>query len=132
MDSDLSTFRTTGPELYRIISYASRALSPIESRYSQTDIEGLSLFWGKEHFHLFLLGTEFDVYTDHKALEAIFNNPKSKPLARIERWMLRLQPYNFRVIYKKGTFNEADYCKSPSCRQPTENLQWKKESQITM
>ena len=94
-------------ELYRIISYASRALSPIESRYSQTDIEGLSLFWGNEHFHLFLLGTEFDVYTDHKALEAIFNNPKSNPPARIERWML--QPYNFRVIYKKGTFNEADY-----------------------
>ncbi len=96
-------------ELYRVISYASRALSPVESRYSQTDIEGLSLVWGIEHFRLFLLGTEFDVYTDHKALEAIFNNPKSKPPARIERWMLRLQPYNFRVIYKKGTVNEADY-----------------------
>ena len=101
-------------ELYRIISYASRALSPIDSRYSQTDIEGLSLFWGNEHFHLFLLGTEFDVYTDHKALEAIFNNPKSKPPARIERWMLRLQPYNFRVIYRKGTFNEEGYKQSRS------------------
>ena len=78
-------------------------------RYSQTDIEGLSLVWGIEHFRLFLLGTEFDVYTDHKALEAIFNNPKSKSPARIERWMLRLQPYNFRVIYKKGTVYEAGY-----------------------
>ena len=101
--------REKSGESYRIISYASRALSPVESRYSQTDIEVLSLVWGIEHFRLFLLGTEFDVYTDHKALGAIFNNPRSKPPARIEHWMLRLQPYNFRVIYKKGTVNEADY-----------------------
>ena len=94
---------------YRIISYASRALSPVESRYSQTDIEGLSLVWGVEHFRLFLIGSEFDVITDHRALESIFNNPRSKPPARIERWMMRLQPYNFRVIYQKGSNNEADY-----------------------
>ena len=100
------TQRDKSTELYRIISYASRALSSIESRYSATDIEGLSLVWGIEHFRLFLLGTEFDVYTDHKALEVIFNNPKPKLPARIECWMLRLQLYNFRVIYKKGTFYE--------------------------
>ena len=46
--------------------------------------------------------------TDHKALEAIFNNQKSKPPARIEQWILRLQPYNFWVIYKSGLTNEAD------------------------
>ena len=94
---------------YRIISYASRALSPVESRYSQTDIEGLALVWGVEHFRLFLLGADFDIITDHKALEAIFNNPRSKPPARIERWIMRLQPYNFHVIYKTGSTNEADY-----------------------
>ena len=94
---------------YKIVSYASRALTPVESRYSQTDIEGLALVWGIEHFRLFLLGKEFDVITDHKALESIFNNPRSKPPARVERWVLRLQPYNFRVIYKKGSQNEADY-----------------------
>ena len=111
--------RDKSTELYRIISYASRTLSPVESRYSQTDIEGLSLVWGIEHFRLFLLGTEFDVYTDHKALEAIFNNPKSKPPARIERWMLRLQPYNFRLIYKTGAFSEADYLsRHPVTNQP--------------
>ncbi len=35
---------------YNIIAYASRALSAVESRYSQTDIEGLALVWGVEHF----------------------------------------------------------------------------------
>ena len=94
---------------YNIIAYASRPLTPVERRYSQTDIEGLSLEWGIEHFRLFLICSEFDVITDHKALESIFNNPKSKPPARIERWMMRLQPYNFKVIYKKGSLNESDY-----------------------
>ena len=32
---------------YKIVSYASRGLTPVESRYSQTDMEGLS--FGMEH-----------------------------------------------------------------------------------
>ncbi|CAB4046129.1 Retrovirus-related Pol poly from transposon, partial [Paramuricea clavata] len=93
----------------KILSYASRALSPVETRYSQTDIEGLRLVWGIEHFRMFLIGSEFDAITDHKALESIFNNPRSRPPARIDRWMMRLQPFNFKVIYRKGSLNEADY-----------------------
>ena len=31
------------------------------------------------------------------------NNPRSRPPARIERWMMRLQPFNFKVIYSKGS-----------------------------
>ena len=101
--------RETDGTQYKIVSYASRALTPVESRYSQTDIKGLGLVWGIENFRLFVLGKEFDAITDHKALESIFNNLRSKPPARVERWVLRLQPYNFRVIYKKGSQNEADY-----------------------
>lgn len=46
---------------------------------------------------------------DRKPLELIWNNPRSKPPARIEGWGLRLQPYNFRVEYRKGSDNPADY-----------------------
>jgi hypothetical protein len=45
--------REKSGESYRIISYASRALSPVESRYSQTDIERLSLVLGIEHSDCF-------------------------------------------------------------------------------
>ena len=107
--SGILTQRNNDKASYTIISYASRALSSVESHYSQTDIEGLALVWAIEHFRLFLLATEFDVVIDHKGLEATFNNPKSKPPARIERWILRLQPYSFRVIYKSGLTNEVDY-----------------------
>ena len=34
--------------------------------------------------------------------------PKSKPCARIERWVLRMQPYKFKVKYAPGSRNIAD------------------------
>ena len=34
--------------------------------------------------------------------------PKSKPCARIERWILRMQPYKFTVRYQPGPKNIAD------------------------
>ena len=93
----------------QIIAYASRALSDTERRYSQTEREALSLVWGCEHFKLYLLGNKFNLVTDHKPLQLIFNNPRSKPPARIERWALRLQNFNYNVIYRKGCENPADY-----------------------
>ena len=94
---------------YKVIAYASRALTDVEKRYSQTEKEALSIVWGIEHFHLYLYGKEFTLITDHKPLEIIFGTPTSKPSARIERWVLRLQPYRFVVQYKAGSDNPADY-----------------------
>ena len=62
-----------------------------------------------EHFHLYLYGNDFVLVTDHKPLEVIYGSRKSKPSARIERWVLRLQPYSFKVVYKPGSDNPADY-----------------------
>ena len=64
---------------------------------------------GCERFHLHLYGADFEIVTDHKPLELIFNNPNSKPPARIQRWALRLQAYTFTVRYKPGPTNIADY-----------------------
>lgn len=101
--------RRSPHEPARVVSYASRALSNIEQKYSQTEREALAIVWGCEHFHMYLYGAPFTLVSDHKPLEWIFNNPKSKPPARIERWSLRLQPYNYRVHYKAGKGNPADY-----------------------
>ena len=98
--------QTHGDET-RPVVYASRTLTPVERRYSQTEREALAVVWGCERFHLYLYGTTFDIYTDHKPLEIIYR-PTSKPPARIERWGLRLQPYKFRVKYSPGIDNPAD------------------------
>lgn len=91
----------------RVISYAAKSLSETEKRYCQTEKEALALVWSVERFHFYLFGRSFELITDHKALEVIFS-PKSKPCARIERWVLRLQSYKFKVIYKPGKNNIAD------------------------
>lgn len=91
----------------RVISYASKSLSQVEKRYAQTEKEALALVWAVERFHYYLFGRTFDLITDHKPLEVIFGI-KSKPCARIERWVLRLQSYKYRVIYKPGKNNIAD------------------------
>ena len=91
----------------RVISYASKSLSAVERRYSQTEIEALAVVWACERFHVYLYGIEFELYTDHKPLETIYSS-RSKPCARIERWILRLQPYKFQVKYLPGEQNIAD------------------------
>ncbi|XP_053617728.1 uncharacterized protein K02A2.6-like [Plodia interpunctella] len=91
----------------RIIAYGNRTLTDCERKYSQTEKEVLALVWSVEHFNIFLFGKQFDLVTDHKPLEILFA-PKSKPCARIERWVLRLQSYKFTVIYKPGKMNIAD------------------------
>ena len=76
-------------------------------RYSQTEREALAVVWGCERFHMYLTGAQFDLVTDHKALEMIYS-PKSKPPARIERWALRLQQYDYKVVYRRGDENPAN------------------------
>ena len=101
--------RTPGQLDRRIVAYGSRSLSDVETRYSQTEKEALAIVWAVEHFHLYLYGKLFTLYTDCKPVQMILGNPKSKPPARIERWNLRLQSYNFRIVHTKGNQNPSDF-----------------------
>ncbi|XP_052806251.1 uncharacterized protein K02A2.6-like [Mya arenaria] len=92
----------------KVVAYASRALSPTESRYSQTEREALGVVWACEHYNMYLRGAPcFTVITDHKPLECIWK--KKQPPLRIERWGLRLQPYKMNIVYKPGKDNPSDY-----------------------
>lgn len=93
--------------LWTPVCYTSRSLTDCEQRYSQTEKEALALVWSCERLHAYIYGMKFDLETDHKPLEIIYG-PRSKPCARIERWVLRMQPYDFRVVYIPGTRNIAD------------------------
>ena len=92
----------------RAVCYASRSLSQVERRYSQTEREVLALVWACECFNLYLYGLQtFNLVTDHEALKVIYSRG-SKPSARIECWVLRLQPYNYTVCCVKSRDNIAD------------------------
>ena len=109
-----------------VITYASRSLTATEQRYSQTEREALAVVWACEHLHLYVYGKPITVYTDHKPLVTIYGNPSSKPPARIERWTLRLQPYQITVKYRRGETNPADYLsRHPAKNAPQTNHQQK-------
>lgn len=91
----------------RVICYASKSLSDTEKKYHQTEKEALALVWAVERFSSYLHGKKFDLITDHKPLQFLFSS-RSKPCLRVERWVLRLQSFEFSVIYKAGKDNIAD------------------------
>ena len=105
----------------RVLSYGSRALSDVESR-TPKQREMLAVVWGVEHVHLYVYGTLFSVITDHKPLTGIFKN-HNQTSARIERWKLRLMPYDCQLIYRPGrdADNPADFMRRhPSSTVPEE------------
>ena len=91
----------------RAVSCGSRNLTDLERRYSLTEKEALALIWACERFNMYVSGRSFELETDHKPLERIYLRT-SKPCVRIERWVLRLQGYDFKVVYRPGKTNIAD------------------------
>lgn len=53
-----------------------------------------------ENFHIFLLGCEFLLRTDHAALRNLLGRDLP-PTSLVERWILRLTEYNFKIECKK-------------------------------
>lgn len=52
--------------------------------------------------------------TDHKPLEVLYSK-KSRPPARIERWVMRMQAFDYTIGYKLGSENRADALYRLSC-----------------
>ena len=65
----------------QIVQFASRALSAVEQKYSQTEHEALAITWACEHFHIYIFGAPYTVFTDHKPLTSIFNNTRSPTIS---------------------------------------------------
>lgn len=85
------------------VAYASRTLSDTESRYSTIERELLAIIWAVKHFRPYLYGHKFYIYTDHRPLAWLHS--LKEPNSKLTRWRLRLQEYQFEVIYKNGKQN---------------------------
>ncbi|XP_061826487.1 uncharacterized protein [Nerophis lumbriciformis] len=84
----------------RPILYISRKLSEREARYSTVERECLAIRWAVGALRYYLLGRSFSLCSDHKPLQWLHRMKDAN--ARITRWYLALQPYNFRVIHRPG------------------------------
>ncbi len=67
-------------------TFYSRQLLPRVRNYSILDLEALAVLATVHHFHYYLAGNYFKIFTDHKHLVHIFSgNP---PSARLIRWKI--------------------------------------------
>jgi transposase InsO family protein len=84
------------------IAYASKAMTDTETRYANIERELLAVVYGCQKFHTYLYGRKFLVESDHKPLEQIAKKNLTKAPPRLQRMLLRLQPYNMEIRYKPG------------------------------
>ena len=56
---------------FKPILHSSRALTDVESRYSQTEKEALAVTWAFQHYHYYIYDRHVTVYTDQKPLEQL-------------------------------------------------------------
>ena len=86
------------------IALASRYLNAQENKYSTNEIELLAVVWAVDRFKHYLLGKEFILARDHKALTSALGEYKSNKTyqSRLTRWVYRLLPYQFRMVRIPG------------------------------
>ena len=102
-------FNLADPMHGHIVCVISRLLTETERRYSQAEKEALGVVWSCEKAAIWLIGSHFRIVVDNRAVMLIYSNAKSKPPARIERWALRLTPFDFEIVHRPGVSNMADY-----------------------
>ncbi|GJV84603.1 reverse transcriptase domain-containing protein [Tanacetum coccineum] len=80
-------------------------MTEAESNYTTTEKEMLVVVYAFKKFRSYLIMNKSIVYTDHSALKYLFAKKDAK--ARLLRWVLLLQEFDFKVIDTKGAENYA-------------------------
>lgn len=102
------------------IAYGSRALNSAEINYFTTEKELLACVWAVQHFRPYLYGRDFTLVTDHRPL--VWLHSLKDPVSRLARWKIKLNEYNYTIIYKPGRINcNADALSRNPCEVATEN-----------
>ena len=85
------------------VAYVSRTLSDTEVNCSITEKELLAILFSVEIFRPYLFGRQFTLETDHRPLVCLHNvrDPNSKLIRR----RLRLNEYDYVIVYKRGIIN---------------------------
>lgn len=98
--------------MYKPVWFASRTLSSAEKNYPILHREFLAVVFGCEKFYKYIYGQKTLVVTDHKPLLGVVRNGNTLFTAnnRVQRYLIRMNPYDVELIYRPGIFNAlADF-----------------------
>nr|GEX17074.1 hypothetical protein [Tanacetum cinerariifolium] len=101
---------------FQLIHYASKTMTDAQAHYTTSEKELLAVVYAFEKFRPYLVLSKSIVYTDHSALNYLFNKQDAKP--RQLQWVLLLQEFDFTVRDKKRS---REPCRRPSApiREPS-------------
>ena len=63
------------------------------------------IIFGVKKFHDYLFGRKFEIHSNHKPLQHIFDSQRPIPAlasARLQQWALTLSAYDYSISYKPG------------------------------
>ena len=84
---------------WKPIQFISRVLSDCETRFSQTELESLSILYSCRRLDFFLRGAiGIQIFTDHQPLVVMYNKQLSTTPPRILRHILGIQELDYKVI----------------------------------
>nr|GEZ80693.1 reverse transcriptase domain-containing protein [Tanacetum cinerariifolium] len=90
---------------FKPIHYASKTMNDAETNYTTTEKEMLAVVYAFEKFRSYMIMNKSIVHTDHSTLKYLFAKKDAK--ARLLRWVLLLQEFDFKVLNIKGAENLA-------------------------
>ncbi|KAF2889269.1 hypothetical protein ILUMI_16904, partial [Ignelater luminosus] len=89
----------------KVLAFCSRILHGPERNYTITVKELLSVRYALQTWRVMVLGQDLTIITDHKSLTFL---KKCKLLsARLTRWILYIQEYDFKIEHCRGVDNET-------------------------
>jgi hypothetical protein len=87
--------------LWRPVAYYSRSLRKGELNWTITEKECFAVVQSLKVWRHYVEGTEFEVITDHAALQWMFD--QNEPKGRVARWILSVQALGkFKVTHRAG------------------------------
>ena len=85
------------------IAYESRKSRGLEQSFNISDKEMLAIMHDLAKFWQYLVGSKFCIKTDHNSLKHFLGHRDLNN--RQQKWVSKLQSYDFDITYFKGTHN---------------------------
>ena len=88
---------------WRPVAYVFRSLSETERHYAQIEKEALPVTWSCEKFSDYILGSRFEIETDHKPLVPTLSSKHLNDLPpRVLQFRLRMAKFDYSISHVPG------------------------------